>query len=98
MADFAQMSPPQSITNPTVPDGEKPVAEYPAHVHRAVAEPTETSIVVAWVGKKPIHNEYLIVANDDERKTALADGWSDDPVVPDTDKTKAKAKDKAKDK
>lgn len=103
MADFPQNNPPANITNPSL-DGTGTAAvvdpKYPAHLHKYAAPSTEKD----KNGKLVEHytsGEYIVVHTDAEKAKALADGWSETPVLtPPTEKEEKadKAKDKAKDK
>jgi hypothetical protein len=41
----------------------------------------ENTIVVAWKGKEPIHNEFLDVPDEESAKAAIKGGWSVKPVL-----------------
>lgn len=58
-------------------------------VARGDALPDGT-LIVAWKGKEPIHNEILDVQDEDAKAAALKDGWSESPVVPKAEKAEKK--------
>lgn len=94
MADFPQMNPPASITNPSVDGtkGEVVDPHYPCHLHKYAPKQVDDK------GRLIDHytsGEYIVVNNAAEKAAALKDGWSETPVLtPPTDKAKDKAKDK----
>lgn len=84
MPDFDAKNPPAAITNPAGGAG----AAFPRHLHRFVPEKTETSMVVGWHGKEPIHNEYVSVTSEEEQADALAQGYALAPVLKAPDEKK----------
>jgi hypothetical protein len=81
MADqkaFDNLNPPRSVTDPNGAPAGRP---FPKHMHRHVAEATKTSLIVAWKGDTPIHNEFLEVADQGALDAAVAEGWSDKPQL-----------------
>lgn len=86
---FDQLAPSKQITDP-LGLGAQGGGKFPAHLYRHVAESSETSLVVAWKGKAPIHNEVLEVGDQKALDEALDAGWSDKPVLEAAGKAKPK--------
>lgn len=80
MADFNNLTPGKNITDP---QNVGAVAEWPRHVYRPTAVATDTSLIVAWKGKQPVHNEVQSVIDDVALAAALKDGCSLTPVIED---------------
>lgn len=74
MPDFDGANPPKKVTDP------KP-GPARQHLYRFAFEPGDTTVVVAWKAKQPIHNDVLAVTTDDEKAASLAAGYSDAPVL-----------------
>lgn len=98
MADFLTTDPKKNVTDPK---NLGHVTDYPAHVHKAYTGTIEKDdkgkdivpdgvLIVAWQGKTPVYNEVRSVADADERKAALADGYADGPQLPKAEKPKDK--------
>lgn len=77
---FDNLNPKRSVTDPAGV-GVQSGPRFPAHVHKHVAEATDTSVVVAWNKKQPIHNEYAEAADQPALDALLAEGWSEKPVL-----------------
>lgn len=77
MPDFNQVGPPKSVTNPNpnTPEG----AAYPKHLYKFGED--DGSVVVAWDGKKPIHNTVVSVNSESEEAKAVKDGYHAKPVL-----------------
>lgn len=81
--DFNQENPPKRITDP---DGAGAQTAFPAHVHRHVVKVDdedlpENTVVVAWKGRKPIHNEFREVKDQKALDQALREGFSAKPQL-----------------
>jgi hypothetical protein len=83
MPEFDNLKPGVSVTDPkgVALSPELKGAPLPAHLYKHVAEKSDTSLVVAWKGKEPIHNESVIVGTEAEKAERLADGYSAEPVL-----------------
>lgn len=86
MPDFNQLAPPMNITDPSASSG----AEYPRHLYKHAADASDTSVVVGWKAKQPVHNEVVTVADGGAKAAKLEEGWSLVPVLPDEKKAKGK--------
>lgn len=73
MADFQNETPGSDITDPKKLREQSP--HFPAHLHRHVPEATDTSIIVAWKNKQPIHNEFCEVGTPEELAVKVKEGW-----------------------
>lgn len=88
MPDFNQADPKKHITDPKNLGAN---AQYPSHLFKFTPEPSPTSVVVAWKGKEPVHNEIVDAANEADEAAKVKDGYSLKPVL---DAPGAKKKDK----
>lgn len=77
MPDFNQATPPETLTNPesSTPKG----APYPKVLYKAGEG--KHSMVVAWDGDKPIHNQIIDVTSESEEAKRVAEGWKPKPVI-----------------
>lgn len=92
MPDFDQTKPDKKITDPK----NSPIGEYPRHLFKFVSDATPTSLVVAWAGKAPIHNDIVDAFDDHGKAELVKDGWSLTAVLKDPAEKKAAKKDDAK--
>ncbi len=80
MPDFNNLKPEKNITDPKNLGA---VTDYPQTLYRATPTPTDTSLIVAWKGKTPVHNELDSAVDDADKANKIKDGWSLAPVVED---------------
>lgn len=80
---FNVADPPKSVTDPI---GKGAVRPYPRHVYQyglvGPQGPKPTVLPVAWgPDGKAVTNTYRLVNSEAEHAEALAEGWSDVPVL-----------------
>ncbi len=56
--------------------------DYPASVYKPADAASESTLIVGWHGKDPIHNECKTVADASAKAAALKDGFGEAPVLP----------------
>lgn len=86
MADFDSLEPKKPITDPK--NQGVLLAELPRHLYKFASEEGDDTIIVAWKGKKAIHNSRTIVNTQKEKAAALKYGYGLQPVLDDPDAAK----------
>lgn len=80
MPDFNALKPEKNITDPK---NLGTAGEYPRHVHKWAGTDEKGNVLL---------NDFKVVASDEEKAAALAEGWSLQPVLEDPGKPKKEAK------
>lgn len=89
---FDYQNPKRAVTTPDDPQGLATGLPYPRHLHKFVpldkkGEPTkDDAVIVAWVGKVPIYNEFRSVVSAADEAAARDDGYSAAPVLKTSEK------------
>lgn len=75
---FDNLDPKRIITDPDNLGAER---HWPKALYRFVPHATEDSLIVAWKGKEPIHNESIRVHDETALEEHVTAGWATKPQM-----------------